>query len=302
MVSETELVAGIELGGTKAVVLLARGTTIIARERIPTTDPGATLAAATAWLAAAAVRHGAFAALGIASFGPLGLDPALSGHGTILATPKPGWSGTPLLAHFARTFAVPIGLDTDVNAAALAEARWGGGRGGEVVVYLTIGTGLGGGIIVGGRPLHGRLHPEIGHIRVRRRAGDGFTGVCPWHGDCIEGLICGPALVARGGMPADAQPPDHPIWAAYIDDLAELLAILVLTVSPDRILIGGGVGMAQAHLLPRLRAAMQARLASYLPAMPDNLVDYPQLGDDAGPLGAIALAHDALKLLPVPAR
>lgn len=289
-----ELVAGIELGGTKAVVLLARGRTIIARARIPTTDPHSTFAAITDWLAAAKVRHGDFAALGIASFGPLGLDPALPGYGTILATPKAGWSGAPLLAHFADAFAVPIKIDTDVNGAALAEARWGAGVGAQVVVYLTIGTGLGGGIAISGRAVHGRMHPEIGHIRVRRRAGDMFAGVCPWHGDCIEGLISGTALAARSGVPADRLDADHLVWAVVIEDLAELLAILVVTVSPNRILIGGGVGLAQAQRLPAIRAATAQRFAGYLPDMPDDMIDLPALGADAGPLGAIALAHDAI--------
>jgi fructokinase len=292
--NETAVVAGIEIGGTKAIALLARGNSIIARQHFPTTDPLSTLAALSDWLALARQSHGDFAALGIASFGPLGLDPALPSYGTILATPKPGWSGAPLLAHFADAFAVPIGIDTDVNGAALAEARWGGGVGADVVIYLTIGTGLGGGIAIAGRAVHGRMHPEIGHIRVRRRAGDAFAGVCPWHGDCIEGLISGPALAARSGVPADRLDADHTVWAAFIEDLAELLAMLVVTLSPRRILIGGGVGLAQAQRLPAIRAATMQRLAGYLPDRLDDMIDLPALGADAGPLGAIALAHDAI--------
>nr|WP_310522742.1 ROK family protein [Polymorphobacter sp.] len=296
--TNTPLLAGIELGGTKAMALLACGDTIIDSLRLPTTSPGSTLAALESWLAAAADRHGAFAALGIASFGPLGLHPGRPGHGCITTTPKPGWSHTDVLHRFAARFGVPTGFDTDVNAAALAEGRWGAARNASVHIYLTIGTGVGAGIVVDGRPVHGLLHPEIGHIRIRRRPGDDFPGACPFHHDCAEGLISGPALALRTGTNATRLPAGDPVWPGYVADLAELLTTLMLTVSPDCILIGGGVGLGQQHLLPALRVAVEARLGNYLPdALPllrAELIRAPLLGENAGPLGAIALAADAL--------
>ena len=295
---QTPIFAGIELGGTKSVALLARGDVIIDQCRLPTGDPDTTLAGVEDWLADAAGRHGAFAALGIASFGPLGLDPARPDHGQITTTPKPGWSGVELLRRFSARFAVPTGFDTDVNAAALAEGRWGAAIDTRLHVYITIGTGVGAGIIMNGRPVHGSLHAEIGHLRIRRRRSDAFAGACPFHGDCVEGLISGPALAHRSGAAVPTLPADHPVWDAYVDDLAELLALLILTVSPDCILIGGGVGLGQSARLPAIRAATERRLGNYLPALLPHLrgklLRSPLLGENAGPMGAIALAHDAL--------
>ena len=280
------LLGGVEIGGTKCTALVAHGRDIVDRIDLPTTDPAATLAALAGWLA----QHD-IAALGIASFGPLGLDPARADYGCITTTPKPGWAGCDLLAAFA-ALAVPAAIDTDVAGAALAEGRWGAAQGCAVHVYLTIGTGIGGGVVVDGRAVHGRIHPELGHVRVRRQPGDSFAGICPYHGDCLEGLASGPAIAARTGTAAHLLPPDHPVWPAVAAEIAELCALLVLTLSPQRISIGGGVGMGQPQLLAPIRAHVADLLGGYVDGFdPAAFIGPPGLGDLAGPLGAIALAE-----------
>lgn len=290
-----KLLAGIELGGTKCIAVLARGPDIVARERMPTHTPAETLPALAAIVRAWIAAGEPVAALGVASFGPLALDPADPDHGCITTTPKEGWQRVNLLAAF-RPLGLPIALDTDVNAAALAEGQWGAARGARVHAYLTVGTGIGGGIVVDGRPLHGLMHPEMGHIAVRRAPDDGFAGICPWHGDCLEGLASGPAIAARAGQPAEMLTDDHPVWHAVAAEVGELVASLLLTVSAERVLIGGGVGSRTA-LLARIRAAVGARLAGYLapvtPTRLEEIVRAPALGADAGPLGAVALAATA---------
>lgn len=290
-------IAGLELGGTKCLALLAEGTRLVERVRVPTTTPEETLRrlddALDGWW-----REEPFAALGIASFGPLALDARSADYGRITTTPKPGWAGTELHGRYARGFPVPVGFDTDVAAAALAEYRWGDARGLDCAVYVTIGTGIGGGAIVNGRPLHGLLHPEMGHARVRRVPGDAFAGVCPIHGDCIEGLASGPAIAARAGRAADALDAGDPVWANVAHDLGEFLAMLILTLSPQRIALGGGVPLGQPGLIAHARATTLAALAGYLaPVDADTigtLVAAACFGADAGPLGAIALGADAL--------
>lgn len=296
---EEPLLAGIELGGTKTVALLARGRAIVDRVVLPTGTPDETLSDVATWLEAARTRSGAFAALGVASFGPLCLNRGFPGYGRIATTPKQGWTDVDVLDRFRTRFDLPIALDTDVNAAALAESRWGLGAPEDVLAYITIGTGVGLGIVIDGRPLHGAMHPEFGHLRGRRLAGDGFQGTCRWHGDCLEGLVSGPAIAARAGLDSRSIDADHPVWTAVIADLAEALVSLMLTVSPQRILIGGGVGLGQRHMIALLPAAMSVRLGGYLrdadTALEAGLVASPALGADAGPLGAIALAAAALK-------
>ena len=288
--------AGVEIGGTKAIAVLAEGRAIIDRLVVPTTAPGETLGALVdqiaLWDHAAPV-----AALGIASFGPIRLAPAAPDFGQILATPKPGWSGAPVFAPFAENFAFPVAIDTDVNAAALAEYRWGAGEGCASLVYITIGTGIGGGVLVDGRSLTGRLHPELGHVRLRRGPSDGFEGVCPFHRDCVEGLLSGPALAARFGENPASVAPGDPRWTAASLDLAEFIAVLLHGFAPDRLLIGGGVGLGSPHLLARALQQVPAILGGYYPdldaATLAAIVTPPALGADAGPLGSIALAMDA---------
>lgn len=290
-------VVGIELGGTKSVAVLAHDGIIIDRLLIPTTRPDQTLAAlvdqVTVWDAATPIE-----AIGIGSFGPIALDPADPAFGMITVTPKPYWSLTDVRGVFARAFAVPIGFDTDVAGAALAEGRWGAARGCLDYIYLTIGTGVGAGIVAGGQIVHGAGHPEVGHMRVRRIAGDRFEGTCPFHGDCLEGLVAGPALGARTGLAGAAILDDHPVWTNVAAELAEAMAMLILTLSPQRIMVGGGVAIKRPELLPQIVMRTSALLAGYLsgygPEALARCIVPAGLGADAGPLGAIELAQRAL--------
>jgi len=231
----------------------------------------------------------------VASFGPLELDPASPRYGTLVNTPKPGWTGADLLSGL-KAFGVPVGLDTDVNGAALAEGQWGGAQGLHSFTYVTVGTGIGVGSIVRGLAVRGLGHSEAGHLRIPRLAGRNWPGACPFHGDCAEGLASGPAIQAQAGRPAVDLPPSDPIWDEVVQALAALLHNLVLTTAPQRILIGGGVVSGQPFLLPRLRPALLDSLNGYgvAPAIAADIhsfVDAPALGTFAGPLGAVALAQ-----------
>jgi fructokinase len=292
------LVGGIEAGGTKFVCAVGTGPGDVQSEvRVPTTTPAATLERVVGFFAEQASRA-PLAALGVASFGPVDLDPRSATFGRITTTPKPGWRDVDLVGSLRSALRVPVAFDTDVNAAALAEHRWGAGRGLGTLVYVTVGTGIGGGAVVEGRPLHGLVHPEMGHVRVPHDRGrDPFAGVCPVHGDCWEGLATAPAIAARWGRPPETLPDDHPAWALEAHYLALGLANLVLTLSPERVVLGGGV-MARAGLYPRVRAGIGELLGGYVasPALADGLTGYvvpPALGERAGVLGALRLAQDA---------
>lgn len=291
------LFAGIELGGTKCVCLLASGPDDVRDEvRIETTTPAETLGAIRNVLERWYSREG-FAAIGVGSFGPLELDPGAARYGFVVNTPKPHWTGADLLAGL-RDFGVPIGFDTDVNGAALAEGRWGGARGLESYAYITVGTGIGVGSVVRGRTVRGRGHSEAGHLRIPRMAGETWAGACPFHGDCVEGLASGRAIHARTGAPGYQVAPSDPVWNEVVHALAALLHNLVLTTAPQRILIGGGVAGGQPFLLPRLRTALIDSLQGYgaaaeIAAAIEHFVAAPALGARAGPLGAIALSQDA---------
>ena len=286
------LIAGIELGGTKSIAVLARGNIIAKKAQWPTGAPAETLAAMRAQLQAW-FADTPFDAIGIASFGPLDVQPASATFGQILTTPKPGWSGVDVRGAFAEYFDVPIGFDTDVGAAALAEARWGGAIGCQTHVYITIGTGIGAGIVVDGRLVHGLLHPEIGHIRVRRDPSDAFPGVCPFHGDCLEGLASGPAIAARVGASAGDVDSDGSVWSRVGCEVAELTTMLILTLAPERIIFGGGVALGQPALIEAIRMHSIALLGGYIDrydtASIADIIRASPLGPDAGPLGAIAL-------------
>jgi fructokinase len=288
--------AGVELGGTKTIALLARDDEIVERMHVETRTPGETLRAVNAQLRAWN-ETAALDAVGIASFGPIQLKRSAGNFGRMLDTPKAGWAGADVAGQLMRGLVCPMALDTDVNGAALAEHLWGAGRGIETLWYITIGTGLGGGLLLNGRPVHGAMHPEIGHIRVRRSTGKRFDGACPFHGDCIEGLVSGPALTRRFGVPVETVNNDDPRWGSVADDLAELLATLFLTTAAERILLGGTVMTKRSFLIPMIRAATLARLAGYLPFVSGDTIDsrimLAQLGDEAGPKGAIALAMSA---------
>ena len=296
--SGSPLIAGVELGGTKCVCLLASGPDDIRDEvRIATTTPGETLGeirrVLDRW------RQGPdFSALGIGSFGPLELDRRRPDFGSIVTTPKPGWNNTDL-TRLAEGFDAPVGIDTDVNGAALAEGRWGAAQGLSSFAYVTVGTGIGVGSIVNGRSVRGLGHGEAGHVRVGRIAGDVWPGSCPYHGDCVEGLAAGPALEARAGRRGETLAADDPAWEMVVQALGGLLHTLVLTTAPERILIGGGIFTGQAHLFPRLRQALLRSLAGYATAgriatIIDDFVTPPGLGAMAGPLGAIVVGASAL--------
>lgn len=292
------LLGGLEAGGTKCVAAVGTGPgDIRAEARVPTTTPAETLAALVAFFHEAVAAHGPLAAVGVGTFGPVDLRHDSPTFGQITTTPKAGWAWTDVVGPFHAALGVPVAIDTDVNAAALAEWRHGAARGVDSVLYLTVGTGIGGGAIVNGRPLHGLVHPEMGHVRVpHNRHVDHFEGVCPFHADCLEGLASGPAMAARWECPAEDLPPDHRAWDLEAQYLALALQGFVCTLSPDRIVIGGGVGSAPG-LLAKVRIELAELLNGYIqaPAVLEHLDDYvvaPGLGDRAGVVGALELARD----------
>jgi fructokinase len=296
--------AGIEAGGTKFICGVADVSgTILDQCRIPTTTPAETLGAARAFFEAAGRRHGPIASLAIGSFGPLSLNPAAPDFGSIGTTPKPGWSGTGLTSYFGSALAVPVSLDTDVNCAAVGEMLFGSGYGLDSFCYVTVGTGIGVGIMMAGAPLVGMNHPEAGHMLVPRAPDDhDFPGVCSFHGDCLEGLASGPAMKARWGVRAPDLPDDHPAWAVEADYIAALCVNLTYTVRPHRIILGGGV-MQRAQIFPLIREAFSAKLAGYdATAAALDLNDYivsATAGASAGLTGALANAyHLALRKWP----
>lgn len=304
------LVGAIEAGGTKFVCAVgtAPGKGLLSRVELPTvSDPVAQMAQATAWLQNQQQAHGKLQAIGVATFGPVDLDASSPTYGHITTTPKVGWANADLLGPLRKVFGeIPLAIDTDVNGAALGEYRWGAASGLTDFVYVTIGTGIGGGGMASGRLLHGLVHPEIGHIRLPRIAGDDFAGVCPYHGDCWEGLCCGPALKARSEFSAEQLPAEHPAWKFETHYVAAALANIVCVLSPQRIILGGSVSkggrLGQASFLGSVRESLQRTLAGYVasPALSDQGIDSyvvpPALGDDAGVCGAIALAQSAHRL------
>ncbi len=277
----------IEAGGTKFVLGIADASnTIIATKRLPTLSPDVTIPAAIDWL----TQHGPLDAVGIASFGPIDPDRASPRWGYITQTTKPGWSQTDVAGRIGRALGVPVGFDTDVNGAALAEARWGASQGDDVSVYVTVGTGIGGGAIVGGVPLHGSRHPEMGHILPKRHPDDhDFPGVCPFHGDCFEGLASGPAIRARWGASLSDLPADHPGHAMIAWYLGQFAYAIQTMLSPRRILFGGGV-MATPGLIEATRRAADVFAKDYV----GMIIQPPALGDQSGLMGALALAQSAL--------
>lgn len=294
MVQPDPIYAGVELGGTKCVVILARGPKeVIDSDAIPTTTPEATLGAIEAKLREWQSAH-RFAALGIGSFGPVQLDQARPNYGYILQTPKPGWSGTDVARRLQCAFDVPVAFDTDVTGAALAEMRWGSGRGFRDLAYITVGTGVGVGLIVNGRPASGFMHSELGHIRTVRSAGDHFGGCCPYHGDCVEGLASGTAIEARkGNRGYEDVTEDDPLWDQVAFVLAQLCQAIVCATAPYVIAIGGGVSSRQPHLIGRINGMLLRSLGGYTELPTTGYVRRPALGRNAGPMGAIALAMDA---------
>lgn len=294
-------VGGIEAGGTKFECAIGSGPDDVRAEvRIPTTTPEKTIASAIEFFRAEQTKLGPLAAVGIASFGPIDPRPQSPTFGYITSTPKPGWANTDFAGAVKRALGIPVGFDTDVNVAALGEARWGAGQGLDNLIYLTIGTGIGGGGLVDGKLMHGLVHPEMGHIRVPHDVTvDPYPGHCPYHGDCLEGLACGPAMNERWKQPSETLPANHPAWALEADYLSWALVNIICTVSPQRIILGGGV-MSHAGLFPLIRSRVQERLNGYVqsPAILHDIDRYivpPGLGSRSGVLGAFALAQTLIR-------
>jgi len=291
MPAKRPLLGAIEAGGTKFVLGVGYGPgDIIDQTHIATRDPATTLAQAVAFFR----PHDKLAAIGIGSFGPLERNRQSQHWGHILATPKPGWSNCDLAGSFARALGAPVAFDTDVNAAALAEARLGASRDARVSVYITIGTGIGGGVIADGRIVGGAGHPELGHMMSRRPLHDTqFAGICPFHGDCLEGLASGPAIKARWGASLSSLPPEHAahnIIAAYLADACNTLRAVL---APDAIVLGGGV-METPGLFGRIVAAATASDGGYFAAPAARVIRRPGLAPHSGLAGAFELAADLL--------
>ena len=285
--------AGVELGGTKCVCTLAHSPdAILKQETVPTTTPDETLGALEAILRDWAGNG--IAALGINSFGPVDLRMESPTFGYITKTTKPGWSNTDVAKRLARAAGTSVGFDTDVNGAARAEMRWGSGRGFLDFAYITVGTGIGVGLIVNGLPTRGFGHSELGHVRPVRLPGDDWPGACAFHGDCVEGLASGHAIKARLGFRHVGDvAEDDPVWESVVSALAQLCHSLVCAACPMRIAIGGGVMERQPHLLARIQAALVESLGEYVDLPRGDYVVAPELAGQAGPMGSIALAMDA---------
>jgi fructokinase len=294
----TPLYGGIEAGGTKFVCMIASSLDDIRAEiRFPTTSPTETIGRAIDFFK----RHmltTSVQAIGVGSFGPLDLDRSSPTYGFITSTPKPGWQQTDVAGKLRSALDIPIAFDTDVNAAAFGEYRWGALQNSDPSIYITVGTGIGGGIIVRQRPVHGLIHPEVGHMFLPHdREIDPFPGVCPYHKDCFEGLASGPALQARWGQPAESLPGDHPAWELEARYVALAISNLILIYSPQRIVLGGGV-MERQEILPLIRRSVPKILNGYVQSPQisdhiDQLIVPPALGHQAGILGTIALAMEA---------
>ncbi|WP_249029714.1 ROK family protein [Tannockella kyphosi] len=285
----------IEAGGTKFVLCVGdEAGNVLERVSIPTLSPEETMKGIFEFFDNKEIE-----ALGVGCFGPIDPDLSSPTYGYITTTPKPGWGNYNIMGALKERYNIPMAFDTDVNGAALGEAYFGAAKGLDSALYLTIGTGIGGGAIVEGKLVHGLLHPEMGHMHLTPRSDDHYAGKCPFHGTCFEGLAAGPAIEERWGMKATQLAPDHIAWDMEADYIAQALCIYILTLSPKKIILGGGV-MHQKHLFPMIHHYVQEKLAGYVQkdeiitdAIKDYIV-YPGLGDNAGVCGALALAKSAL--------
>ena len=284
----------LEAGGTKMVLaIMDENGNTLRQTAIPTKTPDETMPEMLAFFSAQPIS-----ALGIGGFGPLNLDQSSADYGCIMETPKLPWRHYPLLPVFREKLGVPVGLDTDVNAAAIAEARLGAAKGKKSCLYVTVGTGIGGGVMIHGKPVHGLMHPEIGHISVSPVPDDPMPrGICPYHPHCLEGLASGPSIEKRWGISAKELPERHPAWEIESAYLAQLCANAMLTFSPEMIILGGGV-MQQKFLLPMIREKTVRLLNGYVahPAVADGLNHYivaPGLDTKSGITGAYLLAREA---------
>lgn len=286
---------GIELGGTKINIACGTNPSDLSEMlRVETTDPVSSLEETIQIAKKLEEKYGKFSAIGIASFGPVAINKSNKSYGKILKTPKKGWSNTDIISPFENAFnGVPIYLDTDVNAAAKSENLWGAGENKNNLAYVTIGTGIGVGLIINNDFVHGRLHPEAGHILLKRDPRDNFEGICPFHKDCLEGMASGPAIQARAGVSAGKLDKDNIIWEIIGGYIGQLFQNLILINSVEKIIIGGGVGL-NPNLIQHIRNAVFNNLNNYLEDYSsinnvNELIVHAKLGDKAGMLGAIAL-------------
>jgi fructokinase len=295
------LYGGIEAGGTAIVCMIGTGpANVVAAVRFPTADPETLDRVVEFFLPY--VRRGELAAVGIGSFGPVDLVPDSPTYGHVTTTPKPGWQGIDFRGRIQRELGIPVAFDTDVNAAAFGEHYWStSSRGKDPLLYVTVGTGIGVGVLVHGRPLHGLVHPEAGHLRIPHdRDRDPFDGVCPFHQTCWEGLASGPAIARRWGVPAEQLPQDHPAWDLEAEYLAVGIANLIVSYSPQRIVLGGGVVTGQGLLRRLVRARIPGILNGYLrsPLLSEMIDDYlvaPSLEGRSGAMGAVAMAIELVR-------
>ncbi|MFM9279737.1 ROK family protein [Paenibacillus jiagnxiensis] len=288
-------IGAIEAGGTKFICGVGNEKGEIEnRISYATEEPERTLEQALTFF-----RDQDVEAIGIGSFGPIDLNRSSPNYGRVTTTPKPGWSGFDFVGYLKRSYPVPIGFDTDVNAAVFGEAKWGAARGLDSCVYYTIGTGVGVGVYAEGRLVHGLVHPEGGHVLTRRHQEDGFGGLCHYHGDCLEGMASGPAIEKRWGVKGSELPSDHPAWEMEAYYLAQAISGVILLLSPKKVILGGGV-MHQKQLFPLIRKEVAQNLNGYVasPLLLNHMDSYivpPGLGDNAGLCGALALGIEAAR-------
>lgn len=289
---------GIEAGGTKFVCVIANGPDDILEEiRIPTTYPPETIEKVISFFEQTIQHHNInLVSLGIGCFGPIDLNPFSQTYGYITTTPKPGWKNANLLQPIRDSLNVPTAFDTDVNVAALGEGKWGSAQNLDDFLYFTIGTGVGGGAIINSKPLHGLVHPEMGHILLNQNNSDKYAGKCPYHQNCFEGLASGPSIKERWGISAEDLDDHHPAWELEADYIAQAMCDFICSFSPKRIILGGGV-MQKKFLYPLIREKTQQYLNGYVQSemITSRMNEYivpPGLGNQAGMLGAIALAQN----------
>ena len=290
-------IGALEAGGTKMVLAAFDETgKELERMTIPTEEPAVTMPPMQAFF-----DRWNIDALGVGSFGPLDLNPASPTYGSITKTPKKEWIQYPLMTTLKDALGVPTGIDTDVNAAALAEYTMGAGKGRGSLLYVTVGTGIGGGLVIDGKMVHGLVHPEMGHMLLAPQEGDSMPdGVCPYHRHCLEGLASGPAIEKRWGLSAKLMTEDHPAWELEATYLAQMCVNMIVTVSPEVIVLGGGV-MQQMHLFPKIRERVLKLLGGYVSSpsiTPEGIDSYivpPALGVNSGVIGALLLGAQALE-------
>lgn len=286
-------IGAIEAGGTKFVCGIGDENGQIEDQiSFPTEHPDLTLPKVIQYFQDKQVE-----AIGIGSFGPIDICPDSPTYGYVTTTPKPGWGNYDMLGTLKRVFSVPFGWDTDVNAAAFGEAKWGAAKGLSSCLYYTVGTGVGVGVYSEGKLIHGLVHPEGGHVLTRRHPDDHFAGVCPYHGDCLEGMAAGPAIEARWGQKGHELPVDHKAWEIEAFYIAQSITGAILLNSPQKIILGGGV-MQQSQLFPLIRQAVLQNLNGYVSSsvILEHIDDYivsPGLGQQAGLCGALALGLSA---------